>query len=231
MEVIKFKATQEPIKALYGRDAKAAFLTLKARGSASDSTVTCKVETGRGLALAGIHPKAGGTGQELCSGDMLLEALIACAGVSMRAAAAVLEIPIRSAVVSAEGDVDLRGTLGVTDGVPVGFKEIRLRFDVDSDATQDQLDQLIELTDRYCVIFQTIQNSPRTIVAMNKVRHRDARSKAAGLADEPGKPGEVRRAEFQDQYCNKDGEHAVRERVQSLWRGASSFLYRSLPYA
>jgi uncharacterized OsmC-like protein len=102
---------------------------------------------------------------------MLLEALIACAGVSMRAAAAVLEIPIRSAVVSAEGDVDLRGTLGVTDGVPVGFKEIRLRFDVDSDATQDQLDQLIELTDRYCVIFQTIQNSPRTIVAMNKVRH------------------------------------------------------------
>jgi hypothetical protein len=88
MEVIKFKATQEPIKALYGRDAKAAFLTLKARGSASDSTVTCKVETGRGLALAGIHPKAGGTGRELCSGDMLLEALIACAGVSMRAAAA-----------------------------------------------------------------------------------------------------------------------------------------------
>jgi uncharacterized OsmC-like protein len=103
---------------------------------------------------------------------MLLEALIACAGVSMRAAAAVLEIPIRSAVVSAEGDVDLRGTLGVTDGVPVGFKEIRLRFDVDSDATQDQLDRLIELTDRYCVIFQTIQNSPRTSVAMRKVRHR-----------------------------------------------------------
>jgi uncharacterized OsmC-like protein len=171
MEVTKFKATQEPIKALYGRDAKAAFLTLKAKGSASDSTVTCKVETGRGLALAGIHPKAGGTGQELCSGDMLLEALIACAGVFMRAAAAVLEIPIKSAVVSAEGDVDLRGTLGVTDGVPVGFKEIRLRFDVDSDATQVQLDQLIELTDRYCVIFQTIQNSPRTSVAMSKVRH------------------------------------------------------------
>jgi uncharacterized OsmC-like protein len=171
MEVTKFKATQEPIKGRYGKDAKAAFLTLKARGSASDSTVTCKVETGRGLALAGIHPKAGGTGQVLCSGDMRLEALIACAGVSMRAEAAVLEIPIRSAVVSAEGDVDLRGTLGVTDGVPVGFKEIRLRFEVDSDATQDQLDQLIELTDRYCVIFQTIQNSPRTSVAMSKVRH------------------------------------------------------------
>jgi uncharacterized OsmC-like protein len=171
MEVTKFKATQEPIRALYGKDAKAAFLTLKARGSASDPTVTCKVETGHGLALAGIHPKAGGTGQELCSGDMLLEALIACAGVSMRAAAAVLEIPIKSVVVSAEGDVDLRGTLGVTDGVPVGFKEIRLSFDVDSDATQEQLDLLIELTDRYCVIFQTIQNSPRTSVAMNKTRH------------------------------------------------------------
>jgi uncharacterized OsmC-like protein len=170
MEVTKFKATQEPIKALYDRDSKAAFLTLKARGSASDSTVTCKVETGRGFALAGIHPKAGGTGQELCSGDMLLEALIACAGVSMRAAAAVLEIPIRSAEVSAEGDVDLRGTLGVTAGVPVGFKDIRLRFDIDSDATKAELDQLIELTDRYCVIFQTIQNSPKTTVTLNRIR-------------------------------------------------------------
>jgi uncharacterized OsmC-like protein len=172
MEVTKFKATQAPIKALYGSNAEAALLTLKARGSASESTVTCRVETGRGLALAGIHPKAGGTGSELCSGDMLLEALVACAGVSMRAAAAVLEIPINSAVVSAEGDVDLRGTLGVSDGVPVGFEEIRLRFEVDSEATQDQLDQLIELTDRYCVIFQTIQNSPRTSVAMQKIRHR-----------------------------------------------------------
>ncbi|MGH6642077.1 MAG: OsmC family protein [Bradyrhizobium sp.] len=169
MELAKFKATQEPIKALYGKDAKAAFLTLKATGSASDSTVTCKVETGNGLALAGIHPKAGGTGQELCSGDMLLEALVACAGVSMRAAAAVLEIPIKSATVSAEGDVDLRGTLGVTEGVPVGFKEIRLRFDIDSEASRDQLNQLIELTDRYCVIFQTIQNSPGISLELNRV--------------------------------------------------------------
>jgi uncharacterized OsmC-like protein len=171
MEVSKFKATQEPIKALYGKDARAAFLTLKATGSASDSTVTCKVETGRGLALAGIHPKAGGTGRELCSGDMLLEALIACAGVSMRAAAAVLEIPIKSAEVSVEGDVDLRGTLGVAEDVPVGFNEIRLSFDIDSDATQDQLDQLIALTERYCVIFQTIQNSPRTSVSLRKAGH------------------------------------------------------------
>jgi uncharacterized OsmC-like protein len=170
MEVTKFKAIQAPIKALYSKEAGAAFLTLKARGSASDSTVTCKVETGRGLALAGIHPKAGGTGQELCSGDMLLEALIACAGVSMRTAAAVLEIPIKSAQVSAEGDVDLRGTLGVTEGVPVGFKDIRLRFDIDSDATEAELDQLIELTDRYCVILQTIQSRPKTTVMLNRIR-------------------------------------------------------------
>lgn len=170
MEETKFKATQEPIKALYRKDANAAFLTLKASGSASNSTVTCKVETGRGLALAGIHPKAGGTGQELCSGDMLLEALIACAGVSMRAAAAVLEIPIRSAQVSAEGDVDLRGTLGVTEGVPVGFKDIRLRFDINSDATKAQLDQLLELTDRYCVVLQTIQNRPKTTVTLDRIR-------------------------------------------------------------
>jgi uncharacterized OsmC-like protein len=171
MDISTFRTTQEPIKELYKRDAKAAFLTLKAKGAANDSAVTCKVETGRGLALAGIHPKAGGSGLELCSGDMLLEALIACAGVSMRAAAAVLEIPIKSAVVSAEGDVDLRGTLGVTEGVPVGFKEIRLRFDVDTDAPQNKLDQLLELTDRYCVVFQTIQNSPKTDVQLSRTRN------------------------------------------------------------
>src|SRR3954447_19295089 len=171
MDIAAFRAAQEPIKERFKNDAKAAFLTLRAKGVANDPTVTCKVETGRGLALAGIHPKAGGSGLELCSGDMLLEALIACAGVSMRAAAAVLEIPIKSAVVSAEGDVDLRGTMGVTEGVPVGFKEIRLLFDIDSDATKDQPDQLIELTDRYCVVFQTIQNSPRTSVELAKGRH------------------------------------------------------------
>ncbi len=171
MEAADFRATQEPIKDRYRRDAKAAFLTLKAKGAADESTVTCKVETGRGLAIAGIHPKAGGSGRELCSGDMLLEALIACAGVSMRAAAAVLEMPIKSVVVSAEGDVDLRGTLGVVEGIPVGFKEIRLRFDVDTDAPKDKVDQLVALTERYCVIFQTIQNSPKTNVSVNMVRH------------------------------------------------------------
>jgi uncharacterized OsmC-like protein len=171
MDISTFRTTQEPIKERYKKDANAALLTLKAKGEANDSAVTCKVETGRGLALAGIHPKAGGSGLELCSGDMLLEALIACAGVSMRAAAAVLEIPIKSAAVSAEGDVDLRGTLGVTEGVPVGFKEIRLRFEIETDAPQIKLDQLLELTDRYCVVFQTIQNSPKTKVQLSRTRN------------------------------------------------------------
>ena len=132
--------------------------------------MTCKVETGRGLALAGIHPKAAARGRELCSGDMLLEALIACAGVSLRAAAAVLDIPVKSAVVSAEGDVDLRGTLGVAEDVPVGFKDIRLRFDVETDAGSGQARPTHELTERYCVIFQTIQNSPKTSVQIDAVR-------------------------------------------------------------
>jgi uncharacterized OsmC-like protein len=168
MDIATFRKTQEPIKDQYRKDAQAALLTLKATGSANDAAITCKVSTGQGFALAGIHPKVGGSGRELCSGDMLLEALIACAGVSMRAAAAVLDIPIKSAAVTAEGDVDLRGTLGVADDVPVGFKEIRLRFDIDSGATRAQLDQLIELTDRYCVIFQTLQHSPKTTVTLHK---------------------------------------------------------------
>jgi uncharacterized OsmC-like protein len=171
MDAAKFLTTQKPLKERYAKDAKAAFLTLKAKGVAGDATVTCNVETGRGLAIAGIHPKCGGSGFDLCSGDLLLEALVACAGVSLKAAATVLDIPMKSATVSAEGDVDLRGTLGVTEGVRVGFQEVRLRFDLASDAPQDKLDQLVALTERYCVIFQTIQNSPKTDVQMNVVRN------------------------------------------------------------
>jgi uncharacterized OsmC-like protein len=170
MDLVTFKNTQGPIRDRYASDPRAALLTLRAQGTADDAAVTCKVETGRGLALAGIHPKCGGSGMELCSGDMLLEALIACAGVSMRAAAAVLGIPLRSVNVRAEGDVDLRGTLGVNPDVPVGFKEIRLSFDVDSDANATQLDQLAELTDKYCVVFQTIQSRPKTSVTI-KAKH------------------------------------------------------------
>src|SRR4051794_21539474 len=161
MDASTFRSAQAPLRDLYSKDAEAAFLTLKAKGTPGDNSVTCKVETGRGLATAGIHPKAGGSGLELCSGDMLLEALVACAGVSLKAAATMLDVSLKSAVVSAEGDVDLRGTLGVADDVPVGFKEIRLRLDVDTDAPQDKRDALLELVERYCVIFQTIQNSPK----------------------------------------------------------------------
>jgi uncharacterized OsmC-like protein len=168
MDLMTFKTTQGPIKARYADEASEALLTLKATGTADESAVLCKVETGRGLAIAGIHPKCGGSGLELCSGDMLLEALIACAGVSMRAAAAVLDIPVRHINVSAEGDVDLRGTLGISADVPVGFKEIRLAFDVDADASREQLDQLAELTDKYCVVFQTIQGTPRTSVKISR---------------------------------------------------------------
>ena len=171
MDLVTFKNTQAPIRERYSNDAKAALLTLRAQGTADEAAVTCKVETGRGLATAGIHPKCGGSGLELCSGDMLLEALIACAGVSMRAAAAVLGIPLRSVNVRAEGDVDLRGTLGIAADVPVGFREIRLAFDVDADANAAQLDELAELTDKYCVVFQTIQSRPKTSVSIKQAKH------------------------------------------------------------
>ncbi|HWM45576.1 MAG TPA: OsmC family protein [Xanthobacteraceae bacterium] len=169
MDIAKFRDLQEPIRARYRRDAAAAVLTLTATGTADDATVTCKVDTGRGPAIAGIHPKCGGSGLELCSGDLLLEALVACAGVSLKAAAAVLDIPVASARVFAEGDVDLRGTLGISDAVPVGFKEIRLRFELDTDAAPDRLAELLAVTERYCVIFQTIQKSPRTAVKIGRM--------------------------------------------------------------
>jgi uncharacterized OsmC-like protein len=130
-----------------------------------DSGISCKVETGRGLALAGLHPKTGGDGLSLCSGDMLLEALVACAGVTMKAVATALDLPLRGATVSAEGDIDARGTLGVDKTAPVGFREIRLGFDIDSDATPEQLETLVKLTERYCVVFQTLNKRPELSVS------------------------------------------------------------------
>jgi uncharacterized OsmC-like protein len=166
LEVSKFRSNQAPLRERYTKDAAAAFLTLRATGTPDDGTVTCKVETGRGLAVAGIHPKAGGSGLELCSGDMLLEALVACAGVSLKAAATMLDIPLKSASVTAEGDVDFRGTFGVSEDVPVGFQEIRLRVDVDTDVSEDKRNQLLDLVERYCVVFQTLRNSPKTEVRL-----------------------------------------------------------------
>jgi uncharacterized OsmC-like protein len=154
------RALQAPIKDKYRNDPKSGVITLKAKGTLDDQNIACKVETGRALAVAGLHPATGGSGMELCSGDMLLEALVACAGVTLKAVATALEIPLRSGNVSAEGDLDFRGTLGVAKDAPVGFAQIRLRFDVDTDAPQDKLDQLLKLTERYCVVYQTIKSGP-----------------------------------------------------------------------
>lgn len=166
MDANELRAMQAPIKDKYKSDAASAMITLKARGTLDDTNIACKVETGRALAVAGLHPATGGSGLELCSGDMLLEALVACAGVTVKAVATALEIPLKSGQVSAEGDLDFRGTLGVAKDAPVGFAQIRLRFDLDTDAPQEKLDQLLKLTERYCVVYQTIKSGPQVDVTM-----------------------------------------------------------------
>lgn len=169
MDANALRAMQAPLKERYKNDPKAALITLKAKGSLDDTAITCKLETGRALAAAGLHPATGGSGLELCSGDMLLEALVACAGVTLKAVATALSIPLRNASVSAEGDLDFRGTLGVAKDAPVGFAQIRLRFDLDTDAPQEQLDQLLKLTERYCVVYQTIKSGPPVDVKLTRV--------------------------------------------------------------
>ena len=160
MDATALRALQTPIKERYKVEPKAALITLKAKGTLDDASIACKVETGRAVAIAGLHPATGGSGLELCSGDVLLEALVACAGVTLKAVATALEVPLRSGTVSAEGDLDVRGTLGVAKDAPVGFAQIRLRFDLDTDAPQEKLDQLLKLTERYCVVYQIIRNGP-----------------------------------------------------------------------
>ena len=168
MDAAELRATQAPIKDRYKTDPKSAMITLTARGSLENEGIACKVETGRALAIAGLHPATGGSGLELCSGDMLLEALVACAGVTLKSVATALEVPLTAASVTAEGDLDFRGTLGVDKETPVGFAEIRLRFDVDTPAPQDKLDLLLKLTERYCVVYQTIKNGPKVSVTMQR---------------------------------------------------------------
>ena len=169
MDAAGLRAMQAPIKEKYKSDPKAGMITLKAKGTLDDSNIACKVETGRALAVAGLHPATGGSGLELCSGDMLLEALVACAGVTLKSVATAIEIPLKSGNVFAEGDLDFRGTLGVDKEAPVGFAEIRLRFEVDTAAAQDKLDLLLKLTERYCVVYQTIKNGPKVSVTMKRV--------------------------------------------------------------
>ena len=160
MDAAELRAMQAPIKERYKSDPSAAIITLKAKGSIDSEGIACKVETGRALAVAGLHPATGGSGLELCSGDMLLEALVACAGVTLKSVATAIEVPLKTGIVTAEGDLDFRGTLGVSKDVPVGFVSIRLHFDVDTDASDEQQATLLKLTERYCVVLQTLRSAP-----------------------------------------------------------------------
>jgi uncharacterized OsmC-like protein len=155
MNLTELKNLQAPLKEQYKSDPASAVITLKAKGNLGEG-ISCKVETGRAMIEAGLHPATGGTGLQICSGDMLLEALVACAGVTMRAVATAIGIDIRNGTVLAEGDLDFKGTLGVSKEVPVGFKQIRLTFNLDTDATPEQQASLEKLTERYCVVYQTL---------------------------------------------------------------------------
>lgn len=160
MNADELRATQAPLKDRYRQEPGAAVITLKAAGDLDSDGVACKVDTGRAIVEAGLHPATGGNGLQACSGDMLLEALVACAGVTLKAVSTALAIPIRKGTVRAEGDLDFRGTLGVAKDAPVGFRDIRLSFDLDTDATPEQLATLYKLTERYCVIYQTLKSPP-----------------------------------------------------------------------
>ena len=161
----ELRALQAPLKVRYKDDPSAGRVTLRARGSLGAEAITCKVDTGRALVEAGLHPATGGDGSAACSGDMLLEALAACAGVTLRAVATALGVPLRGGSVTAEGDLDFRGTLGVSKEAPVGFQAVRLTFDLDTDATAEQLAALVRLTERYCVIYQTLARPPALAVS------------------------------------------------------------------
>jgi uncharacterized OsmC-like protein len=169
----ELRALQAPLKSRYKEDASEAFITLKAKGTVGEG-VSCNVETGRAIAQAGLHPLTGGDGSLLCSGDMLLEALVACAGVTLQAVATAIEVPIEEGRVYAEGDLDFRGTLGVDREAPVGFSDIRLRFEVDTPADDEQLATLLKLTERYCVVFQTLNGAPRLSAELTRARTEQA---------------------------------------------------------
>lgn len=163
MKADELRAAQAPLKDLYRATPDSALVTLRASGRLGEG-VTCKIETGKALVAAGLHPATGGNGLSACSGDMLLEALVACAGVTLNAVATALGIELRDATLHAEGDLDFRGTLGVSKEAPVGFQDIRLRIELDTDATEEQIANLIRLTERYCVVYQTLMAPPRITV-------------------------------------------------------------------
>ena len=166
MKADELREIQTPLKEEYRANPGAALITLKASGRLGEG-VTCKIETGKALVAAGLHPATGGNGLSACSGDMLLEALVACAGVTLNAVATALGIELRDASLEAEGDLDFRGTLGVSKEAPVGFQNIRLRIALDTDATEDQKSTLIRLTERYCVVYQTLKHPPEIAVSVS----------------------------------------------------------------
>ena len=166
----ELRELQAPLKERYRAAPEAALVTLRAQGQLGEDGLTCKVETGRALVEAGLHPATGGDGLSACSGDMLLEALVACAGVTLRAVATALEIELRGGTVSAEGDLDFRGTLGVSREAPVGFRDIRLRFELDTEAPADKVESLIKLTERYCVVYQTLRTTAQLALSVRTRR-------------------------------------------------------------
>jgi uncharacterized OsmC-like protein len=161
MDSAELRELQAPLKERYRNDPEAAVVTLRARGEVVDGAIACRVETGQALVAAGLHPATGGSGIEACSGDMLLEALVACAGVTLKAVATALDFRLRGGAVWAEGDLDFRGTLGVERTAPVGFREIRLNFTLDTDEPEERRQSLLKLTERYCVVLQTLRASPK----------------------------------------------------------------------
>ena len=165
MDSAELRALQQPLKDAYRDDPEQAVVTLRARGEIDDQAISCSVDTGQALAVAGLHPATGGDGSLACSGDMLLQALVACAGVTLRAVATSLQISLAGGTVTAEGDLDFRGTLAVSRDAPVGFTSIRLAFDLDTDASDEQVQTLLRLTERYCVVYQTLANPAKMTIS------------------------------------------------------------------
>jgi uncharacterized OsmC-like protein len=168
MDKAQLRAVQQPLKDAYRSDPEQAVITLRADGELGGEAISCSVATGQALAVAGLHPATGGDGSLVCSGDMLLQALVACAGVTLRAVATSMQLPVTGGTVRAEGDLDVRGTLGVSKEAPVGFAAIRLSFELDTDATDEQVDTLISLTERYCVVYQTIAHPARLTTSASR---------------------------------------------------------------
>jgi uncharacterized OsmC-like protein len=174
----ELRAMQAPLKARYREDATAGLVTLKASGRLGEEAIVCSVETGRALSEAGLHPATGGDGLSVCSGDMLLQSLVACAGVTLKAVATGLGIEVRGGAVRAEGDLDFRGTLGVAKDAPVGFRAIRLEFELDTSAAGEQIETLLSLTERYCVVYQTLLSAPRIDIATRRLPGPDDQSRS-----------------------------------------------------